>query len=80
MYKSRRIPTIRAKGERKLKWEKNARITLYPISFFYRRTIFMFATVILFDKPAIQMLIHILLTLATIIYISFDPWMFETKA
>ena len=78
MYKSRRIPTIRVKGERK--WDKNSRITLHPINFFYRRTIFMFATVILFDKPAIQMIIHLLLTMATIIYISFDPWMFESKA
>ena len=70
--------TIMIKGERR--WEKNSRITLYPISFFYRRTIFMFATVVLFDKPAIQMIVHISLTVITIIYISFDPWMFETKA
>ena len=40
----------------------------------------MLVTVVLFDKPALQMIIHMILTMATIVYFSFDPWMFDTKA
>ena len=45
------------------------RIMLYPLAFFYRRTIFMLITVFEFDNPVIQMTLNQVLTLAMIVYL-----------
>ena len=56
---------------RKIEDTKN-RIMLYPIAFFYRRTIFIIVTVFLFDRPAIQMILNQVLTIFMIIYLLYE--------
>ena len=55
------------------------RVVLFPLLFFYRRTAFALTSVLLFDRPAIQMIVHIFLTMATLVYLCYDSWMFESK-
>ena len=59
--------------------EKNHHVWLYPIAFFYRRTIFICAMVYLLDWPYLQMMIHEVLTLATIVYLIRDKQRYEEK-
>ena len=47
--------------------------------FFYRRLFFIVASVYLFDKPAMQLLVHQGLTLITLIYLVHDARMFEQR-
>ena len=55
------------------------RVWIYPASFFLRRTIFAIVSVFLFDHPNMQMIVHQFLTMATLIYISFDNRMFDDQ-
>jgi len=48
------------------------KVHYYPVVFFLRRTIFSVATVYAFDHPQIQMIIHHVLTLATMVHIAHD--------
>ena len=48
------------------------RVLAYPPTFFYRRAIFISATVFLFDTPIMQMLIHNLMTLMVLAYLCHD--------
>ena len=45
------------------------RVWLFPMTFFYRRLIFISVSVFLFDTPSMQMLVHQVLTMATLIYL-----------
>ena len=45
------------------------RVWLFPMTFFYRRLIFICVSVFLFDTPSMQMLVHQVLTMATLIYL-----------
>ena len=45
--------------------------------FFYRRLFFICASVYLFEKPAMQMIVHQLLTLATLVYLVMDKKMYQ---
>ena len=38
--------------------ESDHRIMLYPLAFFFRRTIFIVVTVLMFDYPALQMIVN----------------------
>ena len=58
---------------------ENHHVWLYPIIFLYRRVIFMAATVFLIDWPSMQMIVHQLLTLASIAYVSYNGKMFLSK-
>ena len=55
------------------------RIIVYPPTFFYRRMIFVSATVFLFDTPVMQMLIHNLMTLIILAYLCHDKQMYTTR-
>ena len=48
------------------------RIMLYPLAFFYRRTVFIVITVFMFDYPALQMIVNQLLTLFMIVYLIYE--------
>ena len=56
------------------------RVWIYPISFFCRRTIFIMATVLLFEYPNMQMVVHQVLTMANLVYISIDHRMFNDQS
>ena len=58
---------------------ENHHVWLYPITFLYRRVIFMAATVFLIDWPSMQMIVHQLLTLASIAYVSYEGKMFLSR-
>ena len=45
---------------------------LYPLAFFYRRTVFIIVTVFLFDRPAMQMILNQVLTMFMIIYLLYE--------
>ena len=51
----------------------------FPCAFFYRRTIFLTVSIFLFEKPAMQLMVHGVLTLLTIIYLSVDTRMFKQR-
>ena len=53
---------------------------LYPIMFFWRRGLFVAATVYMFDHPVIQMSAHYLLTILTIIIYLKDRFGFDSPA
>ena len=57
----------------------NSKAWLFPLFFFFRRTAFVGATIFLFAYPSMQMLIHQLLTIVAMCYVSWDDQMFETK-
>ena len=43
-----------------------------PVMLFYRRTIFAYCTVHLFDKPNLQIIVNYALTMASILYLAHD--------
>ena len=45
--------------------------------FFYRRLIFCIGTVLMFDHPALQMILHQILSLAVLAYLLRDQYMFS---
>ena len=57
--------------------ERDHYVWLYPPMFFYRRLFFICASVYLFEKPAMQMIVHQLLTLATLVYLVMDKKMYQ---
>ena len=50
-----------------------------PLAYFYRRTAFAIVTVFVFDWPNVQMIVHIVLTLATCIYLLRDSRVYLAK-
>lgn len=60
--------------------DKNHKAHLYPMLFFWRRTLFAVATVLLFDYPIMQMYSHHLLTMLTLVLLAYDRKAFETQA
>ena len=65
---------------RKVDGDEKKMVWLYPLSFFFRRAIFILSTVFLMGKPAMSMIIHQILTVATIVFISYNNQMFTTKS
>ena len=59
--------------------KRDHRVWLYPSTFFYRRFVFICATVFLLEKPDMQVVVHQVLTVLTIAYISFDEHKFVDK-
>ena len=51
---------------------ENSKAHLYPMAFFWRRSFFVIATVFLFDWPTMQMMAHILLTVAMVVLLISD--------
>ena len=51
-----------------------------PLVFFYRRTLFIIATVFILEQPAIQMIAHQVLSILAVAYISYDSHMFSSDA
>ena len=51
---------------------------LYPMQFFWRRALFIAATVFLFDYPLMQMYAHFLLTMISIVILSTDKRAFDS--
>ena len=56
--------------------ERKHRVWSYPLVFFYRRSFFAVCTVTLFDYPALQMMMHQILSLAMLAYLLHDHYMF----
>ena len=59
--------------------ERKHRAWINPLVFFFRRTFFIFATVYQFEQPAMQMIIHYVLSTITIAYLSYDKHMFISE-
>ena len=59
--------------------KREHRVYFYPEVFFYRRLLFICASVYLFEKPAMQMIVHQILTMATLCYLVYDKRMFEQR-
>mmetsp|Transcript_33837 Transcript_33837/g.44687 ORF Transcript_33837/g.44687 Transcript_33837/m.44687 type:complete len:168 (-) Transcript_33837:1184-1687(-) len=51
---------------------ENHRSHQFPVAFFLRRLIFTAVTVFLIDHPALQMIVHQLLTMAAILHLAYD--------
>ena len=49
---------------------------LMPLAFFYRRALFICATVFLFEQPSLQMIFNQVLTMCTIAYLAADSQRF----
>lgn len=60
--------------------DKNHRIMLYPIAFFYRRTIFVAVTIYLFDYPAMQMIVNQVITLAMAGFLLHETSLFASRS
>jgi len=54
------------------------RVWLHPIVYMLRRTAFILVTVLLFEFPTMQMIVHQLLTMATLVYLCQDN-LFENR-
>ena len=63
-------------GRRVIDLIDKRRVWIYPATFFVRRTLFATATVSLFKYPNMQMIVHQLLTMATLVYLCNDNRMF----
>ena len=63
-----------------VKKERDHRVWATPLAFFFRRTIFAFITVFLFEMPDMQMLIHQICSLLNIVYLSWDNAKFKNKS
>ena len=59
--------------------ERKHRAWTFPLVFFYRRMIFCVGTVLLFDKPALQMILHQILSLGMLAYLFSDHYMFANR-
>ena len=57
--------------------DKKHRAGLFPILFFWRRALFIVATVFLFDYPLMQMVAHIFLTMVTFSLLAYDSQAYE---
>ena len=64
---------------RKVDGKEGHYVWIYPISYFLRRAILIACTVFLIDHPDMAMIVHLLLTMATLVYISRNEHMFESK-
>ena len=53
-------------------------IFLYPMLFFWRRIFFIVVTVGLFKQPAVQMIVHYLLTMMTVLLLVFDRKFYQS--
>ena len=51
----------------------------YPLIFFYRRTIFIIATIFLFDFPTLQTVINTVLSFASLVYLISDRHHYDSK-
>ena len=51
-----------------------------PLAFFFRRTLFVYATVLLLDQPNLQMISNYLLSLLTVIYMTYDSRFYSFKS
>ena len=60
--------------------DKNHRVWFYVLLFFWRRTLFVAASVFLFDYPLMQMMAHYLLTGATIVLLTSNRRLFESAS
>ena len=56
--------------------DRKHRVWIYPLVFFFRRSLFIVGTLVLFDYPALQMVVHQLLSLAMLAYMLKDQYMF----
>ena len=56
------------------------KIWAFPIMFFYRRTLFIIATVYLLDYPFLQMVAHYVLTMLTLAYLAYDTRLFDSRS
>ena len=63
---------------RSVKSNEKENLWIYPLLFFYRRAIFIFFTVYLREFPDMTMILHQLLTVSTLIYISKNDKMFTS--
>ena len=87
MYKNRtkldteeKIRTIGSLYDtRNVRSDQDHRVWTYPIVFFYRRSLFAYITIYLFDRPDMQIILHQFLSMLVIAYISFDNHMFKDK-
>ena len=59
--------------------EKNHHAWAFPLTFFYRRTVFACITVFLFEQPSMQMMINQVISVLTIVYLSWDSTKFKNK-
>ena len=69
MYSGRNVSPKRG---RHLAW-------IAPLVFFFRRTLFIIATVFILEQPAIQMIAHQVLSILAVAYISYDSHMFQSE-
>ena len=56
--------------------DRKHRVWIYPLVFFFRRSLFIVGTLVLFDYPALQMVVHQLLSVAMLAYMLKDQYMF----
>lgn len=59
---------------------RNHRLWVFPLCFFYRRTVFALLTIYMFEKPNMQMIVHQFMSLLTIVYLARDQQRFLNKA
>ena len=64
---------------RNVRSDYDGRVWTYPITFFYRRLCFSAITIFLFKLPDMQMIAHQLVSMMTVVYISWDNHMFKDR-
>ena len=52
---------------------------IYPLIFFYRRTIFIIATIFLFDFPTLQTVVNTVLSFSSLVYLFSDRHQYNSK-
>jgi len=60
--------------------DKEHRAYLYPLAFFWRRILFAVATVYLLEHPALQIIVHYLLTMLMVVLLLWDGRAFESQS
>ena len=51
----------------------------YPLIFFYRRTLFIVATIFLFDHPPLQTVVNTVLSFSSLVYLVSDRHQYDSK-